>query len=116
MTTHTIFVYGTLLQDQPNHNYYLCNNPCQAKATLSGYTMYNIGSYPGIVPGQDTIPGELYTVDDETLQRLDYLEGEGDLYIRKTAQVTKADGETVSAWIYVYNYSVEGLEKIKVWR
>ena len=115
-STHNVFVYGTLLKGEANHNYYLCGSTCIGKATISGYEMYDIGAFPGIVPGEGTIPGELYAVDDETMENLDYLEGEGSLYIRESVPVTMSTGETTNAWIYVYNDSVEGLEKIPVWR
>lgn len=111
-----VFIYGTLLEGEGNHRYYLQGSRCKGKATVSGYEMYDIGAFPGIVPGDGSIPGEVYEVDYETLQNLDYLEGEGSLYIRKSAHVKMADGKTCYAWIYVYNGSVEGLEKIPVWR
>lgn len=111
-----VFVYGTLLRGEGNHDYYLQGNRCKGKATVSGYEMYNIGAYPGIVPGARSIPGEVYEVDYETLQNLDDLEGEGSLYIRKSVPVKMSTGESAFAWIYVYNGSVEGLEPIPVWR
>lgn len=115
-STHTVFVYGTLLKGEANHNYYLNDDCYIGKATVSGYDMYNIGAFPGIVPGEGIIPGELYEVDDATMERLDYLEGEGSLYIRESAQVTMSTGEKTFASIYVYNQSVEGLEKIPAWK
>lgn len=111
-----VFVYGTLLEGEGNHSYYLQGSRCKGKAAVSGYEMYDIGAFPGIVPGAGSIPGEVYEVDYETLQNLDYLEGEGSLYIRKSAHVKMADGKACYAWIYVYNGSVEGLEKTPVWR
>lgn len=116
MTTHTVFVYGTLLKGEINHSYYLCDSTCKGNAAASGYIMYNIGAFPGIVPGEGTVPGELYEVDDETMDNLDYLEGEGSLYIREKTAVTMPTGEETMAWIYVYNGSVDGLERIPVWR
>ena len=116
MTTHTVFVYGTLMTDEYNHNHYLHDDWYIGKAIISGYDMYNIGAFPGIVPGEGIIPGELYEVDADTMERLDYLEGEGSLYIRESAQVTMSTGEKTFASIYVYNQSVKGLEKIPAWK
>ena len=111
-----VFVYGTLLEGEGNHSYYLQGSRCKGKAAVSGYEMYDIGAFPGIVPGAGSIPGEVYEVEYETLQNLDYLEGEGSLYIRKSAHVKMSTGESAFAWIYVYNGSIEDLEKIPVWR
>lgn len=111
-----VFVYGTLMRGEANHDYYLSNSWCKGRATVSGFKMYDIGAFPGIVPGEGTVPGELYKVDYETLQRLDYLEGEGSLYIRRNVPVTMSTGERAFAWIYVYNGSIDGLEKLPVWK
>ena len=113
---YNVFVYGTLMRGEANHDYYLHDDWFVGKASLSGYDMYDIGAFPGIVLGAGIIPGELYEVDDETLQNLDYLEGEGSLYIRECVPVTMATGETIQAFIYVYNGDVEYLEKIPMWR
>ena len=111
-----VFVYGTLMRGEYNHTYYLNDDMCKGKAAVSGFEMYDIGSFPGIVPGEGTVPGELYKVDYETLQRLDYLEGEGSLYIRRNVPVTMSTGERTFAWIYVYNDVIDGLEKIPAWK
>ena len=111
-----VFVYGTLLEGEGNHSYYLQGSSYKGKAAVSGYEMYDIGAFPGIVPGNGSIPGEVYEVDYETLRNLDYLEGEGSLYFRKSVPVKMSTGESAFAWIYVYNGSVEGLERIPVWR
>ena len=113
---YSVFVYGTLMQGESNHDYYLRDSSCKGKATVSGFEMYDIGYFPGIVPGEGTVPGELFEVDEDTLQSLDGLEGEGSLYIRKPVQVTLETGEKVFASIYVYNGNTDGLEKIPAWR
>ena len=111
-----VFVYGTLMKGEANHHYYLQNETCLGKATASGFEMYDIGAFPGIVQGEGLIPGELYEVSHETLRKLDYLEGEGSLYIRKSVSVKLSNGKKAFAWIYIYNDSVDGLKKIPVWR
>ena len=110
-----VFVYGTLLSGEHNHDYYLSDSPCIGRSTLTGYDMYDIGSFPGIVLGEGEIFGEVYNVSEETLEELDYLEGEGSLYIRKLVEVTMETGEKILASIYVYNRSIDGLETIPVW-
>lgn len=116
ISNHNVFVYGTLMRGEANHEYYLTDESFKGNASASGFEMYDIGAFPGIVPGDGVIPGEIYEVDDETLQRLDYLEGEGSLYIRESVPVIMSTGEEDFALIYVYNGSVEHLERIPVWR
>ena len=100
---YKVFVYGTLMKGMRNH-YYLKDSTYLGIDEIEGYTMYNIGSYPGIVKGSDKIKGEVYEVTQETLDLMDALEGEGYLYIRETV-MTKY-GET---YVYVYNKSIDNL-------
>lgn len=111
-TTYTVFVYGTLLKGQKNHNFFLWNSEYIGKAKVEGFNMYDIGAFPGIVPGDGTVKGELYEVSKGTLSDLDYLEGEGSLYIRKCKYAYESSGKRHLALIYEYNHSVEGLDKI----
>ena len=53
----------------------------------------------------------VYNVDRDTLKRLDFLEGEGSLYLRKQVEVL-VDGKRVPGWIYIWNHETEGTEKI----
>ena len=107
-----VFVYGTLLRGERNHDYYLHDKTCLGKAQITGFDMYDTGSYPAIIPGKGTVNGELYEITQEDLKRLDYLEGEGDLYIRQCVPAKTENGRIVLAHVYVYNYSTEGLEQI----
>jgi len=52
-----------------------------------------------------------YNPDAETLDRLDILEGEGSLYLRKKVDVS-IDNKTVEAWTYVWNGETGGTGKI----
>jgi len=79
--TNVIFVYGTLMTGQCNHSRFLKSDELMGEACISGYDMYDLGSYPGIVPGRGTVCGELYAVSDEELRKINILEGEGSLYI-----------------------------------
>ena len=82
--THRVFVYGTLKSGFWNH--YLLKG-CKFfghAATVPTYKMIENG-FPVIMPDPEGKPlaGEVYTVDDETLARLDQLEREGSSYDRK---------------------------------
>jgi gamma-glutamylcyclotransferase (GGCT)/AIG2-like uncharacterized protein YtfP len=86
---HRVFVYGTLKSGFWNH--YLLKG-CEfigAAATVRTYKMIENG-FPVIMPDPAGKPlaGEIYTVDDETLARLDQLEREGSSYDRKLIDVT----------------------------
>lgn len=103
---HKVFVYGSLLSGMGN-NGLLRSSKYLGKATTSPeFQMLDIGWFPGVVedPSGIAIHGEVYEVSDETLARLDRLEGfrshdpENGLYNRKTIETPF--GEAI---IYIYN-------------
>jgi gamma-glutamylcyclotransferase (GGCT)/AIG2-like uncharacterized protein YtfP len=55
-------------------------------------------------PEGKPLAGEIYTVDDETLSRLDHLEREGSSYDRKLIDVTLpfASGERLPTKAFIY--------------
>lgn len=62
-----------------------------------------LGSYPGIKPKKKALVlGELYLVDQRTLERLDRLEGNGTLYDRVDVEVLGHPSHTYMAQSYVY--------------
>lgn len=107
-----VFVYGTLMKGQRNHERFLRDEDFVADGRIEGFRNYDLGSYSGIVYGNGQVAGELYFVDDETLDSLDVLEGEGDLYLRKCTEVFTNGRERVEAFVYVYNRSYEGCREI----
>ena len=73
---HLIFAYGTLKKGY--HNHYLLENSeyLGEHVTEEQYTMYSAGGFPIVErEGSNSIPGEVYRVDDTTLSRLNRLEG-----------------------------------------
>lgn len=108
MPEMNLFVYGTLLQGQSSHG--LLQNPVHlGTAYLPGYSLYDLGDYPGIVEtsAQDRVLGELYRIDSAVIHLLDRYEDEGDLYTRKELQVVTLDGSIMQAATYVYNLPVD---------
>ena len=103
-----VFVYGTLMKGLSNH--FLCSefDHTAAPASLKGYGLYQVVSYfPGIIEESESmVLGEVYDIDEVTLKKMDSLEGEGDLYIRKEVTVTSASGE-YKAYTYVWNRAVD---------
>lgn len=109
--TRKVFVYGTLMNGEPNHHF-LEDSRFLGVSALDGYEMYNVGWYPAIIPGEGTIPGELYEVPEWDMKYIDGLEGEGSLYIRKCETTANKS----IAYIYEYAQDTEGLEKIDSWK
>lgn len=106
-----VFVYGTLMSEMSrsdilNASTYEGTGTIQAK-------MYDLGKYPGIISGNDMVHGEIYTIEDDTLDYLDMIEGyssdnkQGSLYIRQSVPVTTYDDTIETAYTYFYNGSVE---------
>jgi gamma-glutamylcyclotransferase (GGCT)/AIG2-like uncharacterized protein YtfP len=81
-------------------------------ATVRGL-LYDLGSYPGLVPGGGIVHGDLLRVTDPGHLPLidDYEEcgGERPLYRREPITAHRVDGSRVSSWTYLYNGSVDGL-------
>jgi gamma-glutamylaminecyclotransferase len=98
---HLVFVYGTLRQAHSNHQL-LGDAYCYGTgSTRDKYAMYITSGYPYVISTEARYPivGELYAVDDETLDKLDKMEGHPHYYIRREIIV---DIETVEyrAWMY----------------
>ena len=104
-----VFVYGTLLEGEVNHRL-MESNELIGRGEVAGYDMYDLGYYPGIIPGSGKVKGEVYKVDN--IDELDGLEEEGYLYIRKAMPIKTENGKMCMAYVYEYNRSVEGCEKI----
>ena len=75
--------------------------------------MFNLGAYPGIKACTgESVLGELYFVNDETVVRLDEYEGEGSLYKRETVELDAAHSK-FSAEVYIYNRDVTGCQNMR---
>jgi gamma-glutamylaminecyclotransferase len=104
--THRVFVYGTLKSGFSNHYLLMGSEFFGAAATVQTYKMIEIG-FPVIMPDPEGKPlaGEIYTVDDETLARLDQIEREGSSYDRTlidvNLQLASGERQPTKAFIYV---------------
>jgi gamma-glutamylaminecyclotransferase len=83
-----LFVYGTLKRGCSNHQHLADQTFLGLARTVPGYRLYDLGGYPAIVAQADApdgVVGEVWSVNDEALERLDRFEGvhEG-LYRRET--------------------------------
>jgi len=101
-----IAVYGTLKKD--NHNHPLIEkSEFIGHSKVYGYQMYCIGNmtyghgYPYIVPeiSDKEIPIEVYKVDSNTAQMVDYLE----IGYSKETVIVDVDGKKYPVSIYIVN-------------
>lgn len=101
---HKVFVYGSLLSGMGNHGLLSDSKKLGDTKSPEGFDMLDLGYFPGIVKGEGKVMGEVYEVDDNTLIRLNRLEGyremapESGLYNRM-----EIDTEFGKAFVYVYN-------------
>lgn len=109
--THRVFVYGTLLSGFHNHERCLrTGKRLGATRTANAhYRMVDVNYFPGVfLDGTDAIVGEVYEVDDRTMERLDRLEGFPFMYTRVEVDL---EGHG-NAWMYIYNRTAERLPTI----
>ena len=95
-----IFVYGTLLKRESNHAY-LEDGIRIGEDALTGFQMFDLGSFPMIVPSSHSFPvvivGEHYRIPIQILPRLDDLEEHPHYYQRQWLTLDSG----AEAWVYV---------------
>ena len=80
--------------------------------------LVDLGRYPGLLPGEGSVSGEVYAVDDAHLARLDGVEGmvPGDRsasqYWREEVTVSAGPLQGQRVQTYVYNRPVDGCAPI----
>ena len=104
---HLVFVYGTLRQGEDNHHYLLESEYLGQYETTADYSLYNLGEYPGLIKGHQSIVGEVYRISSEVLEKLDILEDIPNEYRRESL-----DTPFGLAWIYLYQKSTQPEEEI----
>lgn len=97
---YLVAVYGTLKQNRSNHHLLLDSTLVNKGETLPNYDMYDLGGFPGGTIGTEKLRVEVYLVDDETLLRLDRLEGHPSFFKRELTNITLDMGDIVEAWMY----------------
>lgn len=113
-----VFVYGTLLQGEPNYQNILHPLKPIDEATIFG-NLINLGDFPGAINLDDSlndIIGEIYAVDAATLARLDRLEGyspdrlrEDCMYVRRPVQAFELhSGTDIPYVVHTYEYVQRG--------
>lgn len=113
--THTLFVYGTLMQGQPAHDL-LKDAAYSRRYTLYDHTMVDLGAYPGIVQKKnEAVLGEVYFVSPEMMAEMDRYEDEGNLYLRREVWVKSEQG-SLRAEAYLYNKGTQGCLERSCWQ
>jgi|TARA_B110000116_G_scaffold59621_1_gene50998 gamma-glutamylcyclotransferase (GGCT)/AIG2-like uncharacterized protein YtfP len=112
-----LFVYGTLISSEYNHQY-LRGSKLVGETHTFG-SLYDIGEYPALISdGENCIKGELYKIDDTVLKECDLLEGYDELdivnsnYVREEISVIFEDKEYY-CYVYYCNFNVENYPEIK---
>jgi gamma-glutamylaminecyclotransferase len=73
-----LFVYGTLKRGCSNHRHLAGQTFLGLARTPPGFRLYDLGGYPSLVAQSDDdmgVIGEVWLVDDNTLEELDRFEG-----------------------------------------
>jgi gamma-glutamylaminecyclotransferase len=80
---HLVFVYGTLRQEEVNHDLLVRARFVAEARTEPCFELFDLGPFPAMsADGETAVCGEVYAVDDATLARLDHLEGHPRFYQR----------------------------------
>lgn len=123
MSSEYLFVYGLLRRKALNKMSDFLNENARfvSEATFQG-KLYLIEHYPGVTESKapaDRVAGDLFRLKDPSiLGELDRFEGIGDgaqepwEYLREIRQVLLSNGTSGKAWIYLYNWEVNGKKRI----
>jgi gamma-glutamylaminecyclotransferase len=95
---HLVFVYGTLREEEVNHDLLVRARFVAEARTEPCFDLFDLGAFPAMSTGGETaVLGEVYAVDDATLARLDRLEGHPSFYQR--TRIRLDDGREVQTYL-----------------
>lgn len=119
---HLLFVYGTLKAGYGNNRRLGSSSLIGHASTEQPMSFVDLGSFPALVPPRANIPqyhvkGELYEVDDHTLEMCDRLEGHPTFYTREEIGVVLDEFNlAVDCWAYILKNSRHAGKPIKdIW-
>lgn len=94
-----VFVYGTLKSGNTQRGLHLfpgAKKQGNATTTEANFSLIDLGAFPAVVPdGNIDVAGEVWEVDDDTMEILDSIEGYPTFYNRRPTQTTLGE-----AWMY----------------
>jgi gamma-glutamylcyclotransferase (GGCT)/AIG2-like uncharacterized protein YtfP len=97
-----MFFYGSLKRGF--HNNWIIEPDCKfvgSGVTKPIFQMYSRGMYPVLTRGKKSILGEVFSINDTTLEIIDELEMNGFCYKREPTLVRLTNKQCVNAWIYI---------------
>jgi len=103
------FVYGTLKVGGRFAERFDSLRVNSMPASVEGFHLFDLGSFPGILPGNGVVYGELHEYGEDVTRAMDTIEGyrsddeDNSLYLRREVEVTTATGKTDKASIYIFN-------------
>lgn len=109
MDIDRVFVYGTLRKNESRAGVFPGQEQLFENCHIEGFDLLHLGGFPGIVPGSGKVIGEVYSIDEDLLARLDRIEGycgepgPQNLYNREIVEVIDENGSVGPAYVYVYN-------------
>ncbi|QER41617.1 gamma-glutamylcyclotransferase [Thermodesulfobacterium sp. TA1] len=101
-----VFVYGTLRKGE-SRSFLLTDCKFLGYAKAKGFLLYNVSSFPGMVPGEGEVIGEVYEIPESLLEKLDKVEDVPNLFRRELIEVVLEDGIGILAYVYLYNKKVD---------
>ena len=63
------------------------------RALAKGFALYDLGAYPGMVPGDGVVHGEVYEIPEGLLRWLDWVEGAPFLLVEGAALIPSGEWE-----------------------
>ena len=103
MNKHLLFVYGTLRRGGAQAMPKIFPDSKFIDNANVGGSLYDLGAYPGLLLDESNslVVGEVYEVDDETLNQLDEIEA-ATFYWRKQVEIPVGDSQK-ACWVYEYD-------------
>lgn len=97
---------GTLKRGGSNYHLLKGSRFLGSGATEAIYGMKSLGGFPSLIQGTKQVKVDVFSIDEETLLRLDSLEGYrrdkplASFFTREKIKVTLDNNDEVEAWIY----------------
>lgn len=98
-----MFVYGTLMSGFSNNRLLSNSQLVDRGTTEEEYTLaVTSRPFPFLMEedGNNYVSGEIYKVDEKTLNAIDQLEGHPEWYERKVVSIVTELGDKLQAWAY----------------
>lgn len=118
MKTDFFFVYGTLKIGGVYAKHFDKFRVSSKSATINNMNLYKIGYFPGVIPGNGVVVGELHEYKNPEIVTtyMDQIEGydgsKQSLFRREYRTVVTKSGKKVKANVYIYNYKASCTKQI----